>query len=187
MKSILVDFWTDTLDNLDELSKSEAIPRNELIRRGAESVLILQGLSKTEIGAILLGELEETERILSEKPLNKANLVQTLSKAVAISSALSAIYVVNDGKEEASIIRIYFRTLQEHLQVISDSDYVIQKEDSEAIKQDVMAFSNILAKLEKSRIVSSEPKQIQERGRKKHILKHIGRLYSAYADRDNPH
>jgi len=151
MKGVLVDFWSDTLDNLDDLSKTNDIPRNELIRRGSEAVLVLYGIPKSDIGEMLLEELKENQRILSNKPVNRTRLVRALSNSTALSSALSAIYAVNDGKEEASIIRIYFRTIQEHLLVISDSNYRSKEEDFETIRDDVTSFANVLAKLVKTK------------------------------------
>ncbi|MHB2036216.1 MAG: hypothetical protein ACYCPW_05685 [Nitrososphaerales archaeon] len=157
MKGVFVDFWTDTLDNLADLSNSNNVPRNELIRRGSEAVLVLYGIPKSGIGEMLVEELKESERVLSNKPVNTRKLVKSLSNSTALSSTLSAIYAVNDGKEEASIIRVYFRTIQEHLQAIADPKYVGRQEDYETILEDVTSFANILAKLGKSRSELQNP------------------------------
>lgn len=155
MKGVLVDFWPDTIDNLDELSNQEGIAKNELIRRGAESVLVLYGVRKSEVGEILLKDLRESDRILSSKPVNKPNLIHALSEIMVLSSLLSALYIVNDGKEQASIIRVYFRTIQDHLNILEDPDISIQKEQFETIREDIISFANILGKLQKVVITSS--------------------------------
>ena len=57
LKAISVDFWSDTLANLETLSQSTGIPKNEIIRRGTEISLLLHGLSEKEAIEWLLESL----------------------------------------------------------------------------------------------------------------------------------
>jgi len=144
---MLVDFWDDTFDNLDGIVEASGLPRNELVRRGSEAFLVMFGVPKYEIGDILLESLKENERILSSRHVSKVHLEESLSKTVALSSALSALYVVNEGKEQASVLRIYFNTIQGHLSIISQEDFQLRNPDISTIREDVRSFANILSKI----------------------------------------
>ncbi len=147
LKAISVDFWTDTLANLETLSQSTGIPKNEIIRRGTEISLLLYGLSEKEANEWLLESLRSTEKILSKRPLDAEELKSGLSKSTVLAAAASSIYITYAGREQASVLKLYFRAIQQHLLVMSEPSVKLGQLDVDSIKEDVASFANIVSKL----------------------------------------
>ncbi len=148
LKAISVDFWTDTLANLEALSGSTGIPKNEIIRRGAEISLLLYGVPVKDANEWLLESLHSTEKILSKRPLDLQHLRSELSKSTVLAATIGSIYVIYEGRDQANVLKLYFRAIQQHLFVISDPNIKLDASDIDSIREDVISFANILSKLQ---------------------------------------
>lgn len=147
LKAISVDFWTDTLANLEALSNSTGIPKNEIIRRGTEVSLLLYGVSEKDTNQWLLESLRSAEKILSKRPLEIQELRSELSKSAVLAAALTSICITYTGRDQPHVLKLYFRAIQQHLLVISEPNAKLDASDIESIKEDVVSFANIVSKL----------------------------------------
>lgn len=143
-----MDFWTDTLANLEGLSSSTGIPKNEIIRRGTEISLLLYGVSEKDANHWLLDSLRSTEKILSKRPLEMQELKSELSKSTVLAAALTSVYITYTGRDQPHVLKLYFRALQQHLLVISEPNARLDSREIQSIKEDVVALANIVAKLD---------------------------------------
>jgi hypothetical protein len=148
MHAISVDFWDDTLSNLGTFSKINKIAKSEVIRRGTESALLLYGTSALDLRVILIHSLEQNRRIL-KNPSGNSELRKSLSISASLSAALSSITIVNDGREQAEILRIYTQSIQGHLKVVT-STHSLANEQAEAMDEDLTTYIGILRKLNKN-------------------------------------
>ena len=153
LKAISVDFWTDTLANLEALSKSTGVPKNEIIRRGTEISLLLYGVSEKDANQWLLESLRNAEKILSKRPLEMQDIKSELSKSTVLAAALTSIYITYAGRDQPHILKLYFRAMQQHLLVISEPNAKLDASDIDSIKEDVVSFANIVSKLNEVGIV----------------------------------
>ena len=147
LKAISVDFWTDTLANLETLSNSTGIAKNEIIRRGTEISLLLYGVSEKDANQSLLESLRSAEKILSRRPLEVQELKSELSKSTVLAAALTSVYITYTGRDQPHVLKLYFRAIQQHLLVISEPNAKLDARDIESIKEDVISFANIVSKL----------------------------------------
>ena len=148
LKPISVDFWTDTLANLEGLSSSTGIPKNEIIRRGTEISLLLYGVSEKDANHWLLDSLRNTEKILAKRPLEMQELKSELSKTTVLAAALTSVYITYTGRDQPHVLKLYFRALQQHLLVISEPNAKLDSSEIQSIKEDVIALANIVSKLD---------------------------------------
>jgi hypothetical protein len=148
LKALSVDFWSDTLSNLEALSNSTRIPKNEIIRRGAEVYLLLYNVSEKDATKWLLDSLHGVERILTSKhSLDIQELRSELSKSTVFAAALISVYITHVGRDQPHVLKLYFRAIEQHLLVISEPKVKLDQSDIESIKEDVISFANIVSKL----------------------------------------
>lgn len=149
-KRYIFDLWGDTRENLDALSEVSKISTAELVRRGAECALILYGIEPTELKSSLLDNLSKIRYELARNSSVRADLVPSLSKTVAFAASLSAIYMINEGRESHAALQLYAQSMREHLATFNiqkDSDFKPRERDT--LKSDVESFLNLLNKMDK--------------------------------------
>jgi hypothetical protein len=147
LKAISVDFWTDTLSNLEALSNSTGIPKNEIIRRGTEVYLLMYGVSEKETSQWLLESLRSIEKILSKRPIVMQELKSEFSKSTILAAALTSQYITYLGREQPHVLKVYFRTIQQHLFLISQPNAKLSPSEIDIVKEDIVSFANVVSKL----------------------------------------
>lgn len=162
MKAISVDFWTDTLANLEALSNSTGLPKNEIIRRGAEISLLLYGVPEKDANHWLLDSLRSAESILSKRPLEMQELKSELSKSALLAAILTSVYITHTGRDQPHVLKLYFRALQQHLLVVSQPNAKLDSSEIQSIKEDVVSFANIVAKLDEVDVAEPVQSAVQK-------------------------
>ncbi|MGH2637866.1 MAG: hypothetical protein ACRDF4_01040 [Rhabdochlamydiaceae bacterium] len=148
MKPIPLELRADTLRNLDGVAGELGIPRVELIRRCVEVGVLLGGVSVSEITHLLQESLQENELMLSEDNIDKSKLGHELAKSAFLAAALCSISLVNEGREKSNVLKMYFRAMQTHSIALAEPELKLEELDVNAVRQDVVSFSNLLRKLE---------------------------------------
>lgn len=153
IKQISVELKSDTLGNLNNVSDALGISRIELIRRGSEVAVLLGGSDTSEASELLLESLHENETLLSSDRIDRIGLNRNLARSAYLAAALCSISLINNGREESNVLNAYFRALLLHSTTILDPKFAFDKSNMETIRQDVLAFANVLKKIKD--IVSS--------------------------------
>jgi len=143
----LLDLGSDLSTNLDILVEANGIAKSELIRRGAEVAVVLYGVGRSDVRDLLLKSLRESKKALEDYRNNLTELRIALSKSAALSTVLSSISIVNEGRESTDIIKIYAESIGGHLKVVNNSDK-LDKPQLQAIDEDLTTFIGILRKLD---------------------------------------